>query len=338
MANKNKEQPVLKNLDDLFNRIKEQSAYKYKVTSLPIDDLVAFNKHPFRLYEDKRLDDMIESIKENGIIAPIIVRPANNQKYEILSGHNRVKAAKVLELEVVPAVIREDLSDEDALLVVTETNLIQRSFADLAHSERAAALSTRHEVIKNQGKRTDLINEIEMLLKNGEKLGNSTIFETSDQVGQKLSSRSKTAQDYGLGGTSVARYLRINKLIDSLKKHLDNGDFGIVAGVEISYLSDEEQENLNMTLESLPHKLDIKKAELLRVCSKEKKLTCKMIEDILSGSVLRDRSRASLPVQAFKIKGKLLSKYFKPEDKPEDIEAEIIEALEFYRAHKDSRL
>ena len=335
MKNNKKEQPQLKNLDDFFNRVKEESNYKHKVTFLEIGSLKPFNGHPFRLYEGERLADMISSIRENGVIIPIIVRSIDDKKYEILSGHNRVEAAKTAGLEVVPAVIREDLSDDEALLIVTETNLIQRSFADLAHSERAAALAARHETFKNQGRRTDIINEIENLLKTPENISNNADFKTFDQVGQKLSSREKTAQDYGLGGTSVARYLRINKLTAPLKNRLDNGEFGIVSAVDISYLQTEEQENLNGLLNNEAYRLNMKKAELLRELSEGAKLTSQDIEDILSGVAIKKRKRASLPVQSFKIKGKVLSKYFKPEQKPEDIEAEIIEALEFFREHKN---
>ena len=340
MAN-NKPQPQLKDLSDMFDRMKKQSPHtiaKDNVTSVPLESLRAFKDHPFRLYEGERFADMVASVKENGIILPIIVRPIENEdkKYEILSGHNRVEAARVAGLEVAPAVIREDLNDDEALLIVTETNLRQRGFESLSHSERAAALAARHEAGKNQGKRTDMINEIENLLQSTEKLSNNGSFETSDQVGQKLNSRDKTAQDYGLGSTSVARYLRINKLISALKNRLDDGEFGIVPAVDISYLSDEEQNSLNTILNNEAFKVDMKKAELLRASSKEEKLTPQMIEDILSGVAAKKRNRTSLPVQSIKIKGKILSKYFKPEQKPDEIEALIIEAIEFFMEHKKS--
>ena len=97
--------------------------------TLYIDDLVPFADHPFKLYEGERLDDMIRSIRERGVIVPIIVRPneADNYSYEILSGHNRVNAAKIVGLEKVPVIVKTGLSDDEANLIVTETNLVQRS-------------------------------------------------------------------------------------------------------------------------------------------------------------------------------------------------------------------
>lgn len=329
-----KSQPQLKNLNDLFSRIKEQSTYKYKVTSLAIDGLVPFNGHPFRLYEGERFDDMVASIKENGIIMPIIVRPIDDEKYEILSGHNRIEAAKAVGLEEAPAIIREDLTDDEALLIVTETNLRQRGFESLSHSEKAVVLTSHHEAIKNQGRRTDLINEIEILLNNDANISNNATSESFDQVGQKINSRSNVAQDYGLGSSSVARYLRINQLILPLKNRLDNGELGIVPAVDLSYLSYEEQDSLNEILKNSDYKLDMKKSKLLRISSKDNKLTSQMVKDILSGVATKKKNRASLPVQSIKIKGKILSKYFKPEQKPKEIEAQIIEAIEFFMKHK----
>ena len=341
-ANKEKKKPLLKNLDELFDydgaNMSEQLESDIKtqtaVHSVAIEKLVPFNNHPFKLYEGERLADMVESVKENGIIIPIIIRPIDDEKYEILSGHNRVESAKIIGLETAPAIIRENLSDDEALLIVTETNLIQRSFADLSHSERAAALTVNHEAVKSQGKRTDLINEIENLLKNGRNISKDADIETSAQVARKLESREKIAQKYGLSKDAVARYLRINKLTDTLKTRLDNGEFGIVPAVDISYLPTEEQERLNTLLNKEVYKLDMKKAAQLREWSANDKLSSKSIEAILSGVALKKKNRGSLPVQSLKIGGKKLSKYFNSEQKPEEIEAELFEALEFFREHK----
>jgi len=113
------------------------------VETLAIDKLTPYDKNPFHLYEGERLEDMVESVRENGILVPIIVRRHSLEgKFEILSGHNRVEAAKAVGIEDLNAVIHENLSDDEAMFIVTESNLIQRSFADLRHSERAAALTS----------------------------------------------------------------------------------------------------------------------------------------------------------------------------------------------------
>ena len=126
---------------------------KKGTTEVDISQLVPFSNHPFKLYEGPRLNDMVESIKEYGVITPLIVRPKEDGKYEILSGHNRANSAKIAGLTKVPVVIKEDLTDEEAMLIVTETNLIQRSFSELTHSEKARILTERHDAIKEQGRR-----------------------------------------------------------------------------------------------------------------------------------------------------------------------------------------
>jgi ParB family chromosome partitioning protein len=218
------------------------------------------------------------------------------------------------------------------MLIVTETNLIQRSFADLSHSERAVTLSMHHEAIKRQGKRTDLINEIENLLKNDGNPSNNADFVTSSQLANKSTTMYKVGQEYGLSKDSVARYLRINKLIIPLKKRLDSGEFGIVPAVEISYLSIDEQDKLNMLLDTPMYKLDMKKAAQLREFSEKKELTVNDIEEILAGAA-KKKSNINKP-QKFTLKPKILSEFFKPQDKPDEIEREIVTALKFYRDNK----
>lgn len=126
-----------------------------------IEQLVPFKDHPFALYEGQRFTDMVESICTNGIITPIIVRPIMDGKYEILSGHNRVNAAREAGLAAVPTVVKE-VDDGEAQFIVTETNLIQRSFADLKHSERAMVIAAHYEAMKKKsGYRSDLLEGID---------------------------------------------------------------------------------------------------------------------------------------------------------------------------------
>jgi len=317
----------LKDMRDIFKVTDPTANAKGDtVFMLPTEKLFPFKSHPFKLYSEQRFDDMVESVKANGILLPIIVRPLDDFNYEILSGHNRVEAAKAAGLENVPAIVRDGLSDDEALLVVTETNLIQRSFADLSHSERALTLSMHHGAIKKQGRRSDLIKEIENMLE----ASNINDSGTLSPMVTKLRTDAKLAQDYGLDRGTVARYLRVSKLIDALKERLDNGEVALRAAVTISYIPREEQEIIEDILDSSHYKLDMKKADALRNSSAKKPLDHETVEQILSGTKKPRATRAP----AFKLKPKIVSRFFTPEQKADEIEATIIEALDFFYAHK----
>lgn len=152
------------NLNELFGLDPDEGKKiegKNKGTiEVDISQLVPFSNHPFKLYEGERLDDMVDSIKEYGVITPLIVRKIED-KYQILSGHNRANAAKIAGLYKVPVVAKEDITDEEAMLIVTETNLIQRSFSELSHSEKARILTEIHSAIKEYSE----LNEIENIIK-----------------------------------------------------------------------------------------------------------------------------------------------------------------------------
>jgi len=210
-----------------------------KTADIQITELIPYAEYPFKLYVGRKLDALVNSIKESGVLAPIIVRPKGG-KYEILSGHNRTEAARLAGLTSIPAIIRKRLTDDDARLIVTITNLIQRSFSDLSHSERAAALTEHYNAVKNQGRRTDLLKSLDGLL--GE-------CETSVPMGHRLKARELVAKTYGLGGTVVARYLRVTYLTDALKERLDNGEFSLRAAVQLSYLSPDSQYGINSVLD-----------------------------------------------------------------------------------------
>lgn len=130
------------------------------ITSISLDKLIPYHNHRFTLYDGERLEDMIQSIKKNGVITPIIVRTSNGGKYEILSGHNRVYAAGQAGLENVPAVVKVNLSDEDAEIFVVETNLIQRGFSDLKISEQAFAVALRYNKLFDERKRKEICDEL----------------------------------------------------------------------------------------------------------------------------------------------------------------------------------
>jgi len=183
-----------------------------------------------------------------------------------------------------------------------------------------------HEAIKNQGKRTDLIFEIENML-NASNIADS---ETFSQVAKKLRTNETLAQEYGLSKDCIARYLRINKLIAVFKEMLDEGGIAFIPAVTISFLSEQEQLIVNDVLNSGNYKLDMKKAEFLRQLSESNKLTHETAEGVFSG---KGTSKKSSRPAAIKIKPKVVSKFFTPEQKASEIEETIVKALEFYFSH-----
>ncbi|GHV09085.1 hypothetical protein FACS1894217_12610 [Clostridia bacterium] len=285
-----------------------------QIRQLPIANLVPFSNHPFKLYDGKRFDDMVESVKANGILVPIVVRPLGDQ-YEILSGHNRVEAAKVAELEAVPAVVREGLSDDEALLIVTETNLIQRSFADMKPSERALALATHYGAMKKKsGYRSDLLEEIETL--------------TCSPVAHRSRSRDKLGTQYGLSKDTIARYLRVNELIDELKEMLDQGTIAMRAAVSLSYLKEKEQWLVLQALQDKSTQLTMRKAEELRDLSGQGGLTEEAVVKLLKAE------SAIVKPTKVKVSGDVMSRYFGEKQDPKEIEDVIAKALEAWFANK----
>jgi ParB family chromosome partitioning protein len=298
---------------------------------LNIDQIVPYTNHPFKLYEGERLDDMVRSVKEHGVIVPIIVRPFDEDEktYEILSGHNRVNAARIVGLTEAPVVIKTGLTDIEAKLIVTETNLVQRSFADLSHSERAIVLKTHMDAISEQGKRTDLLDEIKILSNPHEIEEN----ETCGLLDHKMKSRDKAAEKYGLDARTVSRYKRLSFLNQKLLERVDNDEIGLYPAVSLSYLSPDEQTELNRLLSETAYKVDMKKAKSLRVFSESKKLTNEKMLQILSGELNKKPKPKTAP--PFKLKAKIYQKYFDGDIPQGEMEMVIDQALaEYFENHK----
>lgn len=309
----------LTRLTDIFGDSENENS----VTEMDVKKLIPFSQHPFKLYTGARLDDMIRSVSELGVLTPILVRKLESGEHEILSGHNRWNAAKEAGIEKIPVHILENIDDEEAMLIVTETNLIQRSFNDLLPSEKACVLAKHHEALKSQGKRKDLIEEIKKLLK-ADEMG---IELTSDPVGQKLDSREQVGQNYNLGTTTVARFLRINKLIDSMKKFVDEDKVSIRAGVQISYLYQENQSYLAGFID-MGKKVDLEKAKKLRELQDENKLNEINMQKVLEGTYNPRKPKSIL--KGFKIDSKLMKKYFKENQSEKEVKDILEEALELY--------
>lgn len=260
------------------------------VQMLPVDKIKAFHDHPFRLYEGERLNDMVESVKEHGVLNPVIVRKVG-KGYEMLSGHNRQNAAKIAGLTEIPAIVKEGISDEEAYIYVIETNVIQRSFGDLLPSEKATVMGMQYDKVRCQGKRNDIIRELQIL--NGE-----TPTETCGHNGHRFKTRDVLAEEYGYSSRSAARYLRINSLIRPFKDLVDDNKIALLAAVDVSYLSEEEQETVYKVISAMGVKLKPKMAEELR--KHGGKLTENMTESLIEAMIVRktspdDGTRVKLP-------------------------------------------
>ncbi len=279
--------------------------------SLQVDKIKPFHDHPFHLYESERLDDMVESIREHGVLNPVIVRK-KGRGYEMLSGHNRQNAARIAGLTEIPAIVKEGLTDEETYVYVIETNVIQRSFTDLAPSEKATVLSARYEKVISQGKRNDILREIE-------EIG------TSGHHVHKSKSRDGIGEEYGMIGRNIARYMRVDKLIRPFKDRLDAGDMTLTAAVELSYLSEYEQK----TVAAQGVKVDEKTAKAVRAAAGE--LTEGKLEEILHPG----KTPAQAKMVSVKIPAEAEEKYFAGLKAKDRVDL-VMQALEAWFAGKEA--
>lgn len=287
------------------------------IQDIEIDLLKAYHDHPFTLYTGKRLEDMVDSIRENGILNPIIVLKKEDGAYEILSGHNRVNAARLADLKTVQCIVKEHLSEEEAYTYVIETNLMQRSFSDLLPTEKALVLKIRYEKIASQGKRNDLQKEINNL--------EQGIIEKESKAEDKTDSRKALGKEYNLSGASIARYLRLNELSDFWKQDVDNEKIGLTMAVELSYLSKEIQEYLYQQCGELELSLKPSDAKALHLMNRQEDLNQEMVTTYL----LNLKKPKIKEYQNIKLSQSIYQKFFQDKAK-EEAEGIIEKALEIY--------
>ena len=290
-----------------------------------------FRGHPFRLYEGDRLNDLVESISENGVLVPAIVRKIepdeNGFEYEMLAGHNRQNAASLAHREL-PCIVKENLSDHDAWIYVIETNVLQRSFSEMLPSEKAAVLALRYSKMICQGRRNDIIEELKRLENPDEIRENKTCGIDC----HKSKSRDVVGAEYNLKGRAVANYLRINELSVALKIRIDDGEFTIAAAVQLSYLAQEEQQMVEAVLSESEYKVNESKAVLLREYTG--KLTPERTGQILSGEFSRKPKKST--AAAFKVRPAIYKKYFTASISQKEFDSIVDEALALYFAQKEA--
>jgi ParB family chromosome partitioning protein len=286
---------------------------------LDIDSIQPFHAHPFRLYEGERLDDMVSSIQEHGVLTPVIVRKTETG-FEMLAGHNRQNAAKLAGLKEIPAIVKEGLSDQEAYVYVIETNLMQRSFTDLLPSEKAAVLAERYDKVCDQGRRNDILRELELL--NG-----NVPDSTSGLLDQKLSSRETVGKEYGLSSRAVARLLRVNYLISPLKSMLDNDILPLYAAVELSFIKEAAQGWIYDAADTLGLRLTIQNATRFRQEADD--LTEQRVMEIAKELV--GGNKPTVQFKSVKLSTGIYQKYFS-ETKAEQIPEIIEQALNAFFA------
>ncbi|MFR0859252.1 MAG: ParB/RepB/Spo0J family partition protein [Christensenellales bacterium] len=288
----------LKPCVDLFStEASRQDASLEKIREIPLDQLVPFKNHPFKVIDDESMMDTVQSIREHGILLPLIARPMPDGKYEIVSGHRRSHAGKLAGMETAPVIVRE-LDDDAAVILMVDSNL-QRE--NILPSERAFAFKMKLEAIKHQGQRADL---------------------TSGQVGQKLNwSVATVANQSGDSIKQVQRYIRLTELLPELLDLVDDRKLAFNSAVEVSYLNHEEQGWLAETIDSEQSTPSLSQAQRLKRFSQDGKLTEDMVLAIMS-------EQKKPEIEKVVLQSRQISKYFSPSATPKEMETSILSMLD----------
>ena len=276
-----------------------------RIYDIPLSEIDDFPNHPFKVKMDEDMNQLVQSLKERGVITPITLRQKEDGRYEIVSGHRRRKACELAGLERVPAEIKE-LSRDEAIILMVESNL-QRSI--ILPSEKAFSYKMRLEAMKRQGQRTDL---------------------TSDPMGPKSGERSneKLAEVVNESSSQIKRYIRLTELIPELLDMVDENKIAFRPAVELSYLTETEQHNLLNSISYNDATPSLPQAIRLKEFSKAGKLSAEVIEAILGEEKPNQKEKISF--KAERLRPYIPSSV--PLDKTEDY---IIKALEYYQRARE---
>ncbi len=291
--------PSLTSYDDIFST--EASRQQEQIQRLALSELHPFKDHPFRVLDDDRMMETVESVKEYGVLVPIIARPMADGGYEIVSGHRRKRACELAGMNEIPAIVR-DLDDDEAVIIMVDSNL-QRE--NILPSERAKAYQMKLEAIKHQGERRDL---------------------TSDQVGQKLRvAVERVAENAGESKSQVQRFIRLNNLEPPLIDKVDAGKLAFTPAVELSYLKPEEQQWLDTALENTQQTPSLSQAQRMKRESKQGTLSEQGIMEIMT------ENKQTVPVKgSVVLPQEKLTKYFPRSYTTEQMEKVIFKLLDYW--------
>lgn len=289
-------------LAEMFMNDKERAENQLpKIHNIPLSEIDDFPNHPFHVREDEDMDQLVESVKERGIITPITLRKKEDGRYEIVSGHRRRHACELAGFETVPAEIKE-LTRDEAILLMVDSNL-QRSV--ILPSEKAFSYKMRLEAMNRQGERTDL---------------------TSSPVGTKSRSDEQLAELLGDSRSQINRYIRLTELVPELLDLVDHGKIALRPAVELSYLNDIEQHDLLAAIEETDATPSHAQAIKMRKFSKEEKLTPEVIESIMCEEKPNQKPKISVKYDDVK-------RFIPSNISYEKTSDFILKALEFYHRH-----
>ena len=269
---------------------------------MPLSDLHPFEGHPFKVLDDELMEQTVESIKQIGVVSPLIVRPDPEGGYEILSGHRRLHAAQLAGLETVPVIVKE-MDDDAAIIFMVDSNL-QRE--NILPSERAFSYKMKLEAMKHQGQRGDL---------------------TSDQVGQKSWAVNQLADDANESKTQVQRFIRLTNLIPEILDMVDEKKIAFNPAVELSYLKPSEQKEFLEAMDYAQASPSLSQAQRLKKLSQEGRCTLDAMCEVMN-EIKKDE------LDHVTIKNEVLRKYFPKSYTPKQMQDTIIRLLEKWQRSK----
>ena len=278
------------------------AAAKEKRTEMPLSDLHPFEGHPFKVLDDELMEQTVESIRQIGVVSPLIVRPDPEGGFEILSGHRRLHAAQLAGLETVPVIVKE-MDDDAAIIFMVDSNL-QRE--NILPSERAFSYKMKLEAMKHQGQRGDL---------------------TSDQLGQKSWAVNQLADDANESKTQVQRFIRLTNLIPEILDMVDEKKIAFNPAVELSYLKPSEQKEFLEAMDYAQASPSLSQAQRLKKLSQEGGCTLDAMCEVMN-EIKKDE------LDHVTIKNEVLRKYFPKSYTPKQMQDTIIRLLEKWQRSK----
>lgn len=286
----------LKSYEDIFTTEEKRQETGEQIVMVPVKQIHEFKNHPFKVLDDEDMKKTIDSIREYGVLVPVIIRPDGNGEYEMISGHRRRYASIMAGKQEVPAIIRE-MDDDTATILMVDSNL-QREH--ILPSERAKAYKMKMEALKHQGKRTDL---------------------TSCQVGTRLRADEELAKQTGESARTVQRFVRLNSLIPELLELVDERKIAFNPAVEISYMKPEEQKDFYEAMEIAQTTPSLSQAQRLKKSSQEGTCTAEFIERIME-------EEKKNPLNRVVFDSGILKKYFPQQTTAREMEIQILQILE----------